>query len=49
MRLRKINLKKYPYDIDNEHVKLFEELEYATATTIERVDATQCHRLFGAK
>ena len=37
--IRKINLKKYPYDIDNEHIKLFEEIEYATATTIERVDA----------
>ena len=37
--IRKINLKKYPYDIDNKHIKLFEELEYATATTIERVDA----------
>ena len=37
--INKINLKKYPYDIDNEHIKLFEEIEYATATTLERVDA----------
>ena len=32
--IRRINLKKYPYDIDNEHIKLFEEIEYATATTL---------------
>ena len=37
--IRRVNLKKYPYDIDNEHIKLFEEIEYATATSIERVDA----------
>ena len=37
--IRKTNLKRYPYDIDNEHIKLFEEIEYATATTLERVDA----------
>ena len=37
--IRKINLKKYPYDIDKEHIKLYEEIEYATATTLERVDA----------
>ena len=34
--IRKINLKKYPYDIDKEHIKLYEEIEYATATTLER-------------
>ena len=37
--IKKINLKKYPYDIDKEHIKLYEEIEYATATTLERVDA----------
>ena len=37
--IRKINFEKYPYDIDKEHIKLFEEIEYATATSLERVDA----------
>ena len=37
--ISKIDIKKYPYDIDNENIKIFEEVEYATATTLERVDA----------
>ena len=37
--INRISTNKYPYDIDNKHIKLYEEIEYATYTNIERIDA----------